>query len=460
MDADDIELVELEIIPAMASLVGRLQATPSHETLRLLLASIIADQPKPLTADEQASALAPFLWLLEHAKHGITLTKAGYLKPVDVLSLSELLPMMTNWIGMRNREDLNPPVGDFRQMMTGIRLIRKYKGQLVLTRAGAVTQEHSDELWGRLGAALIDTTKPEKAHLDACVLVLIHLAAGQWPDLDAAGRMLYDAGWAYPDGTPPTGRMVGDAADNVYTIVNNLAPGRDKFPRDPDVPLVVRRFAWDTLVRVLPPSEQTSRRTIMAEMARNNQESGMLGLTVMPYQAQPKTPELEVEIREFEDADADSVIDTILADEDYAFAATGYLPGPGDLQSMFYALPVGFSQNAKVVLSIILNGHVVGVIDAVVGYPTRGDATIGTALIHPSVRRKHVMSQALQAGRDYAAIRGIDTIRVVCPRGWAAGEGFLNASGFIRSPGVQAMMNRVIHEHETEHPCDVWSIRA
>ena len=48
MHAEDIELVELEIIPAMSGLVGRLQSTPSHEKLRLLLASIIADQPNRL----------------------------------------------------------------------------------------------------------------------------------------------------------------------------------------------------------------------------------------------------------------------------------------------------------------------------------------------------------------------------------------------------------------------------
>ncbi|MCL2490511.1 MAG: hypothetical protein FWF36_07300 [Propionibacteriaceae bacterium] len=68
------ELIKLEMTPSFASVVGRLQATPSRDTLRTLMTSIIVDQPDPLTPTEQAAVLAPFLWLLAHAKDGLPLS--------------------------------------------------------------------------------------------------------------------------------------------------------------------------------------------------------------------------------------------------------------------------------------------------------------------------------------------------------------------------------------------------
>ena len=277
MDASQIKLAELEMIPPMARLVHFLLATPERETVRPLMASLITDQPQPLTDAEQAAAIAPFLWLLERAEAGLALTKAGYMPPADVLALAERLPSMRGWAGKRKREDLNPEVGNFRKMMMELGWVCKDKGRLVLTQAGTDILAHPGQIWGRLGASLLDSAQPGKVHLDVWVLVLMYLAAGQWPDDEKVGRMLGAAGWSNPDGSPPSEATVREVARTVYAITDNLGAG-GLVRRDKPVSSVVRRFAWQTLVRVVPLGDDSRRQAILADMVRGGQESGVLGV--------------------------------------------------------------------------------------------------------------------------------------------------------------------------------------
>jgi hypothetical protein len=94
-------LQEFGIDPRLVDLPNRLRHTEVGDDLVVRAMSPRSD----VTPDEQAVALGPFLWFLDHlGDHGLPLTSAGYLKPDDVLAVSAVLPTMTDWIGTNNRE--------------------------------------------------------------------------------------------------------------------------------------------------------------------------------------------------------------------------------------------------------------------------------------------------------------------------------------------------------------------
>ena len=58
------------------------------------------------------------------------------LELIDVEAASEVVPVVGDWIGKRNREDLTVPLLEFRQSLQQFGLLRKYKGKLLLTKLG------------------------------------------------------------------------------------------------------------------------------------------------------------------------------------------------------------------------------------------------------------------------------------------------------------------------------------
>ncbi|MCL2782316.1 MAG: GNAT family N-acetyltransferase [Actinomycetia bacterium] len=139
-------------------------------------------------------------------------------------------------------------------------------------------------------------------------------------------------------------------------------------------------------------------------------------------------------------------------------AATGYFPEPGDLQSLFYVLPEGAAPDQKRILVITVDGVVVGLVDALIGWPTPGTGTSGLFLIHPSRQRRGIGAEALDAVQTRAREAGMRVLRATCPRGWSPGERFLAGHGFTRQPASRPVsMNRVTHANEAGHPADAWT---
>jgi hypothetical protein len=66
--------------------------------------------------------------------------------------------------------------------------------------------------------------------------------------------------------------------------------------------------------------------------------------------------------------------------EDYFLAATGLPSGPGDVQSMFYALPEGADPDDKRLLVVEADGEVVGLVDVVLRHPAQDTASVGLFL--------------------------------------------------------------------------------
>lgn len=168
----------------------------------------------------------------------------------------------------------------------------------------------------------------------------------------------------------------------------------------------------------------------------------------------------DVALRPFQPSDQDSVLKALLANEEYSLAMTGYFPEPGDLESMFYALPIGADPSIKHVWVVTSGVKVVGIIDMLVGWPNRQAVSVGWFCIDPSRQRHGIASQALAAGLDMARLQGLHLLRVTCPRQWDVGCTFLKRQGFVPSiSSSEVSMNRVSHQNEAEILIDSWSLQ-
>lgn len=164
---------------------------------------LLADGPPPDAAPELY--LGAFQWFLDRAAQGgIPLTSAGYLKPADVMAASKVVPEMDDWIGQANREMYCGPLLHFRESMQRMGLLRKHKGVLVLTRAGAAAQLHAGALWDHLATRLIPDGD-NAFDVQATLLLLLFAATTEDDALpyEQIVAVLAELGWRHSDGRPP-----------------------------------------------------------------------------------------------------------------------------------------------------------------------------------------------------------------------------------------------------------------
>ncbi|MGP4033880.1 hypothetical protein [Pseudarthrobacter sp. 1C304] len=90
--------------------------------------------PEPPTDEEADAVVRPVHWLLDQAgTDGLQLTQDGYLKPAVVTQVVRDLGWAYRWPGAANRESQTLPVLMLRQQLQTWKLLRKNKGQLVLS---------------------------------------------------------------------------------------------------------------------------------------------------------------------------------------------------------------------------------------------------------------------------------------------------------------------------------------
>lgn len=110
---------------------------------------------------------------------------------------------MNDWIGKHNREVQCYPLLRFREGMQSLGLLRKHKGTLLLTRAGAAAQRDTGRLCEHLAGRLIpksDTKFEEQATL--LMLAFATASAGSKLPFDVVAALLAELGWRYSDGRP------------------------------------------------------------------------------------------------------------------------------------------------------------------------------------------------------------------------------------------------------------------
>jgi len=198
-------LREAKVDPRLVDLVHRLGYTAHGDSLSHVALALTAE-PARLEAADLVGHLRGFQWFLDRAADGgIPLTGAGYLKPADVVEASKVVPVMADWIGAKNREAHCYPLLQFREMLQDLGLLRKYKGQLLLTKAGQAAQRDVNALFEHLACRL--NPKPgDEFHVQASLLTLTYAAAS--PDaqlpLSAISALLTELGWRHANGTPVT----------------------------------------------------------------------------------------------------------------------------------------------------------------------------------------------------------------------------------------------------------------
>jgi hypothetical protein len=104
--------------------------------------------PQPRTDEERDAVIRPVRWLLEQATgDGLELTNDGYLKPATVQRALDELGWRDSVPGKGNREANALPVRELREHLLAWKLLRKFKGRLVLTPRGKRGLERPGDLW-------------------------------------------------------------------------------------------------------------------------------------------------------------------------------------------------------------------------------------------------------------------------------------------------------------------------
>ena len=223
------------VIPQAADLADRAEERGSRLITSMVHSAGLGETEVP-AAEVQAAMMASITWFLRRVgPEGLTLTSAGYLRPVDVKAVAAQLDLSQEWVGAFNREVQTPQVTDFREALQRLGLVRKAKGRLSVTAAGKRLVDDPLALWqhvaGRLPLERSDFAR------DAALIVMLDLA-GQAPAEPAAlsdlagldprerhahlsqvrkhadGRLvsaISAAGWRTYDGEVPAHHVVAEA---------------------------------------------------------------------------------------------------------------------------------------------------------------------------------------------------------------------------------------------------------
>ncbi|MCU0278391.1 MAG: plasmid pRiA4b ORF-3 family protein [Candidatus Nanopelagicales bacterium] len=196
-EADVLSIQALQ--PRLVYLLGVLRHTDVGKDC-VARAQAVVTQPVRIEPAERAAALHAFRWFLDRAAAGgIPLTSAGYMKPVDVEAASTVVPGARDWIGKRNREDLTAPVYGFRLLLQDLRLLRKFKGSLLLTRLAVTAQQDPSRLWELIAGQLVPDDGFER---DATLLLILFAATSpdEYLSLRGVAQAMSMLGWRYADG--------------------------------------------------------------------------------------------------------------------------------------------------------------------------------------------------------------------------------------------------------------------
>ncbi len=222
-------LREYGVDPRLVDLVNRLSFSPVGEDVAGRAMLLIAAPAAP----ELRTALRAHRWFLDRAADGgIPLTAAGFLKPADVMAASEVVPAMADWIGENNREANAVPLLKFRQSLQSVGLLRKYKGRLLLTRAGAAAQRDTVKLWDHL-ASRLRRGDDDGFDTPATLLLLLYAATSAGTDLplDRVTAALTELGWSRSDGLPLSSYQI--RALPAFDTLANLTDGSAHHRRAP-----------------------------------------------------------------------------------------------------------------------------------------------------------------------------------------------------------------------------------
>lgn len=201
----------------------------------------IGGEPTP---EQLREALRPWRSIVETADaDGIPLTQAGWIAPAACERIWHESGLAWAY-GKGNREQHTPEITMQREICTHAKLIRRYKGRLILTPLGRKAVADIEQLADVAARTLIEGDSDIAA--DARVVTLLYLATGWRPQPAAAGaaptpgeteqlrlgsevaRVLNELGWRHADGAPLRYGTYDSAAVVSLLTAGLPDPGRSR----------------------------------------------------------------------------------------------------------------------------------------------------------------------------------------------------------------------------------------
>ncbi len=209
-------------VPAPVSrLICAVRTPTARCQIQWLVTNARLDQAVQLDAPASARMVRPYSWLLDRTgTGGIRLTEAGHLPPAEVSAAVGELGLSTG--GPGRRESQVQPVRQLRESAQATGLLRKQRGQLVLTAHGAGLRSNPAALWWHLAERMpLRTAGPGGFQPGLIMLVCVAAEATGTLNATIAG-MLTAIGWMNADGGPPTGGQAARAADSTRAVLGRL----------------------------------------------------------------------------------------------------------------------------------------------------------------------------------------------------------------------------------------------
>ena len=146
---------------------------------------------------EPETVIGPYQWLINRVGDGLKLTQAGYLPPAVVTETLTALGWTLDWYGKNNREEHSAPLRELRESAQRYGLLRKNRGQLLVTKLGRRLADDPVGLWWHLADHLPEgRSDPER---QAGVLYLLTVAAGRTRDDNLLAEGMSILGWVVRD---------------------------------------------------------------------------------------------------------------------------------------------------------------------------------------------------------------------------------------------------------------------
>lgn len=145
---------------------------------------------------------------------------------------------------------------------------------------------------------------------------------------------------------------------------------------------------------------------------------------------------------QIEPDDEPGILELFAACDDWFEAVTGGPSGHGDVQSLFYSLPEGRSFEDKRLFTVRDGDKIVGLVDAVLGYPHRNAVAVGQFLVAPSHRGRGLGTAVASVLLAEARAAGLEQVTTTAHDAWPAGQAFLRRLGFTIGPVTEPAGNR------------------
>jgi hypothetical protein len=231
----------------VSEIVDRLRAARRIAWLRVIddadLDGVAEDEPAPDVV------VAPYRWLLDRVGEGVRLTQAGYLPPAIVSAAMRELGWTEDWYGEANREIHAAPVLELRESAQRFGLLRKNRGQLLVTKLGRRLVDDPDGLWWHLAGHLPDARSEPERH--AGVLYLLTVAAGRPLDRDLLAEGMSILGWVQSDARESLSESAAfGAARDTWAFFRRLG-------------LLPKGLRWDDVVPPAPPARTLARAALL-----------------------------------------------------------------------------------------------------------------------------------------------------------------------------------------------------